>query len=196
MPVTIGIQSDHDCITCDTRVDLATHPATFEVRQEVVMRDHACSATAAGCPYHQHLIDAEQQLRDAATLTRKLMMQLQVVLDQLADARSGSSYQLRSLEKPPASCSRASAVVYGDGLDQIGCPAVIMALSPRETEVLHWIAAGLSNRQIAERLFLSPRTVERHIANLYLKLDVHNKAEAIDYAQRHGHDSLACPAVR
>jgi DNA-binding NarL/FixJ family response regulator len=56
-------------------------------------------------------------------------------------------------------------------------------LSPRELEVLRLIAAGKSNREIAEDLFLSPRTVERHIANIYLKIDVHTKAEATAYAR-------------
>ncbi|HEX5166476.1 MAG TPA: LuxR C-terminal-related transcriptional regulator, partial [Thermomicrobiales bacterium] len=43
-------------------------------------------------------------------------------------------------------------------------------LTPREVEVLRLIAAGHSNRQIADTLFLSPRTIERHIANIYLKI--------------------------
>jgi DNA-binding CsgD family transcriptional regulator len=59
-------------------------------------------------------------------------------------------------------------------------------LTPREVEVLQLVAAGQSNRQIADALFLSPRTVERHIANIYLKADLHNKAEATAYAMRHG----------
>jgi DNA-binding CsgD family transcriptional regulator len=58
-------------------------------------------------------------------------------------------------------------------------------LSPRELEVLRLIAIGQSNREIAEALYLSPRTVERHIANVYLKIDVHSRAEATAYAQRH-----------
>ncbi len=57
-------------------------------------------------------------------------------------------------------------------------------LSRREVEVLRLIAVGSSNRQIAHDLFLSPRTVERHIANIYLKIDVHTKAEASAYARR------------
>jgi DNA-binding CsgD family transcriptional regulator len=59
-------------------------------------------------------------------------------------------------------------------------------LTPREREVLDLIAAGHSNRQIAEILYLSPRTIERHIANIYLKLDVHTKAEATAWALVHG----------
>ena len=52
-------------------------------------------------------------------------------------------------------------------------------LSPREIDVLRLIAAGRSNRQIAAELFISTRTAERHIENLYQKLDVHNRTDAI-----------------
>jgi DNA-binding CsgD family transcriptional regulator/alpha-beta hydrolase superfamily lysophospholipase len=58
------------------------------------------------------------------------------------------------------------------------------ALSPRETEVLRLIAQGRSNQQIADELVLSVRTVERHITNLYAKIDAHGKADATAYALR------------
>jgi len=58
-------------------------------------------------------------------------------------------------------------------------------LSCREREVLGLLAAGHSNRQIAQSLFLSPRTVQRHVANAYLKIGAHNKAAATAYALRH-----------
>ncbi|TMF73649.1 MAG: hypothetical protein E6I18_15445 [Chloroflexi bacterium] len=58
-------------------------------------------------------------------------------------------------------------------------------LSEREVEVLRLIAGGESNRQIAEHLFLSARTVERHIANLYGKIDVHSRTQAAAYAFAH-----------
>jgi DNA-binding NarL/FixJ family response regulator len=58
-------------------------------------------------------------------------------------------------------------------------------LTCREVEVLRLIAAGHSNRQIADALFISPRTIERHIANIYLKIDAHSKTEATAYALRH-----------
>jgi len=61
-------------------------------------------------------------------------------------------------------------------------PAV---LTRRELEVLRLIAAGTSNRAIAAALYLSPRTVERHVANVYLKIGAHTKAEAAAYALRH-----------
>jgi DNA-binding CsgD family transcriptional regulator/pimeloyl-ACP methyl ester carboxylesterase len=69
-----------------------------------------------------------------------------------------------------------------------GRPAGPVRLSPRETEVLRLIAAGKSNQQIADELVLSPRTVERHISNLYAKIGAHRKTEAAAYAFRHGLD--------
>ena len=58
-------------------------------------------------------------------------------------------------------------------------------LTPREAEVMALVAAGQSNREMADELYLSPRTVERHVANIYRKLDVHSRAEAIRYALDH-----------
>jgi DNA-binding NarL/FixJ family response regulator len=59
-------------------------------------------------------------------------------------------------------------------------------LSRREAEVLRLLAADRSNQQIARALYLSPRTVQRHVANLYLKIGAHCRAEATAYARRHG----------
>jgi len=52
-------------------------------------------------------------------------------------------------------------------------------LTPRELEVLQLAGRGLSNRQIAQRLVLSPRTVESHMANIFGKLDVGSRTEAV-----------------
>ena len=49
-------------------------------------------------------------------------------------------------------------------------------LSGREREVLELVAAGMSNEQIAERLFLSNRTVERHLSNICAKLRLSGKS--------------------
>jgi non-specific serine/threonine protein kinase len=62
-------------------------------------------------------------------------------------------------------------------------------LSPREREVVTLIAAGFSNREIADRLVLSVRTVERHIENVYNRLGIQGKAGravVTAYALRHG----------
>ncbi|HEX5167435.1 MAG TPA: LuxR C-terminal-related transcriptional regulator, partial [Thermomicrobiales bacterium] len=57
-------------------------------------------------------------------------------------------------------------------------------LTSREMDVLRLLAVGRSNREIGAELFLSVRTVERHVANLYRKIDAHNRAEATTFAIR------------
>ena len=59
-------------------------------------------------------------------------------------------------------------------------------LSEREREVLDLIAAGSTNREIAEELFLSPHTVKEHTSAVYRKLQARNRAEAVQRAQRIG----------
>jgi DNA-binding NarL/FixJ family response regulator len=59
-------------------------------------------------------------------------------------------------------------------------------LSGREREVIGLIATGATNREIAERLYLSPHTVKEHTSTIYRKLGVRNRAEAVKKAQRLG----------
>ncbi|MCC6791459.1 MAG: response regulator transcription factor, partial [Thermomicrobiales bacterium] len=59
-------------------------------------------------------------------------------------------------------------------------------LTERQTEILRLVAAGLSNRAIAEELAISERTVERHLSAIYLALDVDRRSSAVAYAVVHG----------
>jgi HD-GYP domain-containing protein (c-di-GMP phosphodiesterase class II) len=59
-------------------------------------------------------------------------------------------------------------------------------LSDREVDVLRLIAQGRSNREVAERLFISPKTVGRHVENLYRKIGVSSRAAAAVFAMEHG----------
>jgi DNA-binding NarL/FixJ family response regulator len=65
-------------------------------------------------------------------------------------------------------------------------PAGFDSLTEREREVIQLIAEGKSTRQIAECLFISPKTAEVHRSHLMKKLDLHNIAEIIRYALRKG----------
>lgn len=60
-----------------------------------------------------------------------------------------------------------------------------ISLSKREVEVLEQLSKALSYTAIASNLFLSPSTVRKHIENIYKKLQVHSKIEAVQKAKRH-----------
>jgi DNA-binding NarL/FixJ family response regulator len=67
-------------------------------------------------------------------------------------------------------------------------PTMISAsgdLTEREVEVLHLLAMGLSNMQIAKQLIISPRTVHAHVRSIYNKLGVTSRSAATRYAIQH-----------
>ena len=59
-------------------------------------------------------------------------------------------------------------------------------LTPREVEVLRLLTRGLSNKQIAERLVISPKTVGNHVEHIYTKIDASTRAAASLFAMQHG----------
>ena len=65
-------------------------------------------------------------------------------------------------------------------------PPATRTLSEREREVVSLIAAGSTNREIADELYLSPHTVKEYTSGLYRKLGVRNRAEAVRRAQSLG----------
>lgn len=73
-------------------------------------------------------------------------------------------------------------------LDAVAGPATagVPALSPRESDVLRLVVEGLTARQIAGRLVLSPRTVENHVQRLLRKFDVPGRGALVRYAIEHG----------
>jgi RNA polymerase sigma factor (sigma-70 family) len=79
--------------------------------------------------------------------------------------------------------SQLRAFLFDDERARAGA-ADLSELSEREREVLDLVAAGMSNDQIAERLFLSARTVERHLSNVYAKLRLSGKSARAAAAAR------------
>jgi DNA-binding NarL/FixJ family response regulator len=67
-----------------------------------------------------------------------------------------------------------------------GHPAGVAGLSNRELEVLRLLTQGRTNREIAETLTLSEKTVARHLTHIFTKTGVENRAGAVAFALRHG----------
>lgn len=104
-------------------------------------------------------------------------------------ARAAGASGFVSKDLPAADIARAVRMV---GLGHTVFPPQAepstgaIGLSAREREVLQLIGSGATNREIAEKLHLSPHTIKEHTSALYRKLEVRNRAEAVQRAQRLG----------
>jgi len=121
----------------------------------------------------------------------------------VAMSREGQARAPLALDRPgdrqqaAALLAEAAATAEALGIHRLGerasalraelaAPAWPAGLTGREVQVLRLIAAGHSNRAIAQALFISPNTVLRHVSNIFAKTGVANRAEAAAYATRHG----------
>jgi LuxR family maltose regulon positive regulatory protein len=98
------------------------------------------------------------------------------LLEKTLDAKGKSP---RAFVKKLLPAFRLRQIMQSDG-------GPIEGLSERELEVLRFIAAGLSNKKITEELFISMSTVKTHLRNIYGKLNVHSRTEAIVKAKELG----------
>jgi DNA-binding NarL/FixJ family response regulator len=89
----------------------------------------------------------------------------------------------RLADGPPAERSAAPGAATADGASPAR-PAP--SLSPREREVAALVALGLTNRQVAAELAISPATVERHVANILVKLGGRSRAQVAAWAVEQG----------
>jgi DNA-binding NarL/FixJ family response regulator len=80
----------------------------------------------------------------------------------------------------------AQGLVHSFGALQLARPVAFPELSEREREVLELIARGLNNAEIAQRLSLSGKTVRNHVSNIFAKLQVADRAQAIIRARDKG----------
>jgi len=83
--------------------------------------------------------------------------------------------------------SRVSEIVMSEYARQSETRSTEAALTKREREILDLIGKGLNNQQIADQLFISPRTVETHRTNIMQKLNIHDAPNLVRYALEHGY---------
>jgi DNA-binding NarL/FixJ family response regulator len=99
------------------------------------------------------------------------------------DARQALSLFERLDARPHA--DRAAALLRKLGVGSRPGPRTSGPLSSRERQVLNLVSHGLSNHDIGERLFISPKTVEHHVGRILSKIGLRNRAEAVAWAFRH-----------
>ena len=73
------------------------------------------------------------------------------------------------------------------------CPSTVDDLTPQELQVAQLVSTGLTNREVATRLFLSPKTIETHLGHVFRKTGVRTRAE-LAHRFRDSPDSIAVPA--
>ena len=152
-------------------------------------------------------VEATQQIVAALPATRVLVLSASGehsdVLEAVKAGASGYLLKSASVEELVDAVSRTAdgATVFTAGLAglvlgeyrrmaaQPAGPEPSPELTGRETEVLRLVAKGMTSKQIADRLTISPRTVENHVQSTLRKLQLHNRVELARYAIEHGLDA-------
>ena len=103
---------------------------------------------------------------------------------EVAMAEAKSALEAFELRQAARDADAAAALLRSLGGPGRSAPKRRLPLTNRESEVLELLGHGLSNPEIAERLFISRKTAEAHVGHILSKLDLRNRAEAAAYAAR------------
>ncbi len=188
------VVDDHDVVQWGFRVLLGEQPwverclaaRTGAEALELVNRFHPHVALVDLFLSDESGADVCESIRAASPATRVLLISGSGRMSPAAARAAGASgFVSKDLE---ARDVVAAVHMVGVGMTQFSPKSdqPTPLLSDREREVLEMIAAGSTNREIAEHLYLSPHTVKEHTSALYRKLRARNRAEAVQRAQRMG----------
>lgn len=133
--------------------------------------------------------EIKEKLLDTEVLICTVFHDHETIFNALKAGAGG--YILKSA--PPAEMLQAIETIYDGGAPidaQIARKVIayfrpekkkmITPLTPREEEIIQWVAKGYRNREIAENLHVSPETVRTHIRNIYAKLEANSRMEAVN----------------
>jgi DNA-binding NarL/FixJ family response regulator len=176
----LGTQPDFDVL--GTAADGAAAVAVCrDLRPDVVLMDVRMPGIDG--------IEATRQLMAGEDPPRVLILTTFDLDEYVFDAlRAGASGFLLKDATAERLFDAVRVVAAGDALL---APAVLAALTPRETEVLRLVAAGLSNLEIAGRLVVTEETVKTHVSRVLAKLGLHGRSQAVVAAYESG---LVVPA--
>jgi ATP/maltotriose-dependent transcriptional regulator MalT len=130
----------------------------------------ACWWDERGCPYEMAVVLATANQPEAVRRAIRVLDQLGAVTPAAYARRRLRALGIDSVPRGPRRSTSGNAA----------------GLTVRELDVLQLVAAGLSNAEVAARLFLSAKTVERHMASIFAKLQVTSRREAVQVATRIG----------
>jgi two-component system, NarL family, response regulator LiaR len=131
------------------------------------------------CPGVQYMIctiyDEDEKIFDALAAGANSYIlkrsKQEVLIEAIKDLYEGGS---------PMSSDIARKIVLSFQKKTIDSQVTEYGITPRETEILGLLAEGLSYKEIAAKIFISVKTIRKHIYNIYEKLHVHNRLEALN----------------
>jgi DNA-binding CsgD family transcriptional regulator/tetratricopeptide (TPR) repeat protein len=140
-----------------------------------------------------HLETLDIPLARARVYRRLGLTQLRVGTLEAGIVNLRSAYRIvRKLgSRPLAARIAADLAALGETAEErrsseLPGPAMLQGLTQRQLEVARLVAGGLTNKEIAQKLFLSPRTVDMHVANILVRLDCRSRTEAVRRATEFG----------
>jgi DNA-binding CsgD family transcriptional regulator len=131
-------------------------------------------------------LKSEKSLLPERTVYERAMIRAREALGQAAFDSAWADGQAMSPDQVTAELQAALETAEAWQGPPPSALAAPFGLTPRELEVLRLLPSGLSNPQIADELFISHRTVQTHLSNLYAKLGVTGRHEAIAIGVQHG----------
>ena len=149
--------------------------------------------TASEAPFYRIFLNQGNQVQQLIESSYKPILvlasksekkQLQLFMDQLLTFFQAETKGPQPPTVQPKEKGLQASKETLTAKEQTTTPAWFKALSKRETEVLNLVAQGLTNKEIATKLFISLPTVKRHLSTVYNKLDAKSRTQALAKAQK------------
>jgi two-component system response regulator NreC len=212
VPITVLLCDDHAVLRAGLRALLSGEPGIQVVGEAGEGRDAVAKAVALRP--NVALLDITMPGMDGIEAARQIQRQAPDVKALILTMHDDPEYLFQALDAGAAGyvLKRAAGAKLIDAIHQVtrdeaflapiavrhliadyvarrergDVPMLVEELSPREEEVLRRLAAGYTNREIADDLVISVKTVETHRAHILGKLGLRKRAELVRYARTHG----------
>ena len=214
-PITLLVCDDHRVLTDALAMVVERDPGIRMVAPPVARAEDALEVVASSQPAvvlmdvelagDMNGVEATRRIREMAPETHVVLMtghdDERLLVDAVEAGASGFLSKSEAVDDvldavraaaegevlvDPTALSRVLRMVAMERAVRQEADTVFAQLTTREREILQLLAQGLRNDGIAERLFISPQTVQTHVRNILGKLHVHSKLEAVAFAVKHG----------